>query len=99
MTKQEFVKKLWVELKQGGDVQSIVNQINTVKSDGKSLTAEEQLEIVELIRQEHIRQTAGLFESVEAFLALVNTVEKTIKSQCKSDGNITANEGKNNENK
>lgn len=98
MTKQEFVKKLWLELKQGADVQSVVNQIKSIKRNEELLTLEEQLEIVELIRKEHINQSVGLFESVEAFLVLVNTVEETIKAQSKPVVNNTESERKNNGN-
>ena len=49
------------------------------KSNGKKLSVDEQLQIVNLIREIHAKK--GLFEDVSAFLALVNQVEAKIKSQ------------------
>lgn len=85
MTKREFATKLYIELVQKQDVQEIVDSI---KSEKCSL--DEQLEIVNTIRQIHCEKTGGLFESVEAFLSLVNQVESQIKAQSNAesgDGN------------
>lgn len=79
MTKREFATKLLNELEEKQDVQKVVDSIKNVKSNGKKLSVDEQLQIVNLIRQIHAKK--GLFEDVSAFLALVNQVEAKIKSQ------------------
>jgi len=89
MTKQDFAKKLWVELKANNNVKDIVTQIKSAKINGKPLTIDEQLEIVDLIRG----QQRNIFESVDAFLALVNQVETTIKSQSENASEVK-NDGK-----
>lgn len=82
MSKQEFAEKLYKELKQKKDIQGIVNSIKTVTiNDNNVLSLQEQLEIVELIRNIHYKQTKYLFESVDAFLELVDQVEKQIKKK------------------
>lgn len=79
MTKREFATKLLNELEEKQDVQNVVDSIKNVKSNGKKLSVDEQLQIVNLIREIHAKK--GLFEDVSAFLALVNQVEAKIKSQ------------------
>ena len=79
MTKREFATKLLNELEEKQDVQKVVDSIKNVKSNGKNLSVDEQLQIVNLIREIHAKK--GLFEDVSAFLALVNQVEAKIKSQ------------------
>lgn len=79
MTKREFATKLLNELEEKQDVQKVVDSIKNVKSNGKKLSVDEQLQIVNLIREIHAKK--GLFEDVSAFLALVNLVEAKIKSQ------------------
>ena len=79
MTKLEFATKLLNELEEKQDVQKVVDSIKNVKSNGKKLSVDEQLQIVNLIREIHAKK--GLFEDVSAFLALVNQVEAKIKSQ------------------
>ena len=79
MTKREFATKLLNELEEKQDVQKDVDSIKNVKSNGKKLSVDEQLQIVNLIREIHAKK--GLFEDVSAFLALVNQVEAKIKSQ------------------
>ena len=79
MTKREFATKLLNELEEKQDVQKVVDSIKNVKSNGKKLSVDEQLQIVNLIREIHAKK--GLFEDVCAFLALVNQVEAKIKSQ------------------
>lgn len=79
MTKREFATKLLSELEEKQDVQKVVDSIKNVKSNGKKLSVDEQLQIVNLIREIHAKK--GLFEDVSAFLALVNQVEAKIKSQ------------------
>ena len=79
MTKREFATKLLNELEEKQDVQKFVDSIKNVKSNGKKLSVDEQLQIVNLIREIHAKK--GLFEDVSAFLALVNQVEAKIKSQ------------------
>ena len=79
MTKREFATKLLNELEEKQDVQKVVDSIKNVKSYGKKLSVDEQLQIVNLIREIHAKK--GLFEDVSAFLALVNQVEAKIKSQ------------------
>ena len=79
MTKREFATKLLNELEENQDVQKVVDSIKNVKSNGKKLSVDEQLQIVNLIREIHAKK--GLFEDVSAFLALVNQVEAKIKSQ------------------
>lgn len=81
MTKHEFATKLFYELEEKHDVQKIVNSIKSAKKNGKNLSVNEQLEIVNLIREIHIKKTVGLFEDVSAFLALVNQVEAQIELQ------------------
>lgn len=81
MTKHEFATKLFYELEKKHDVQKIVNSIKSAKNNEKNLSVNEQLEIVNLIREIHIKKTVGLFEDVSAFLALVNQVEAQIESQ------------------
>ena len=75
-----FVDRFY-ELEEKHDVQKIVNSIKSAKNNGKNLSVNEQLEIVNLIREIHIKKTVGLFEDVSAFLALVNQVEAQIESQ------------------
>ena len=79
MTKREFATKLLNELEEKQDVQNGVDSIKNVKSNGKKLSVDEQLQIVNLIIEIHAKK--GLFEDVSAFLALVNQVEAKIKSQ------------------
>lgn len=79
MTKREFATNLLNELEEKQDVQKVVDSIKNVKSNGKKLSVDEQLQIVNLIREIHAKK--GLFEDVSAFLALVNQVEAKIKSQ------------------
>ena len=79
MTKREFATKLLNELEEKQDVQKVVDSIKNVKSNGNKLSVDEQLQIVNLIREIHAKK--GLFEDVSAFLALVNQVEAKIKSQ------------------
>lgn len=79
MTKREFATKLLNELEEKQDVQKVVDSIKNVKSNGKKLSVDEQLQIVNLIREIHAKKR--LFEDVSAFLALVNQVEAKIKSQ------------------
>lgn len=79
MTKREFATKLLNELEKKQDVQKVVDSIKNVKSNGKKFSVDEQLQIVNLIREIHAKK--GLFEDVSAFLALVNQVEAKIKSQ------------------
>lgn len=79
MMKREFATKLLNELEEKQDVQKVVDSIKNVKSNGKKLSVDEQLQIVNLIREIHAKK--GLFEDVSAFLALVNQVEAKIKSQ------------------
>ena len=79
MTKREFATKLLNELEEKQDVQKVVDSIKNVKSNGKKLSVDEQLQIVNLIREIHAKK--GLFEDVSAFLALVDKVEAKIKSQ------------------
>ena len=79
MTKREFATKLLNELEEKQDVQKVVDSIKNVKSNGKKLSVDAQLQIVNLIREIHAKK--GLFEDVSAFLALVNQVEAKIKSQ------------------
>ena len=73
----ELAIKLYVELKKNHDVQKVVDLIKS----NKNLSVDEQLQIVELLRQIHIEKSIGLFEDVSAFLALVNQVEMQIKTQ------------------
>ncbi len=79
MTKRECATKLLNELEEKQDVQKVVDSIKNVKSNGKKFSVDEQLQIVNLIREIHAKK--GLFEDVSAFLALVNQVEAKIKSQ------------------
>lgn len=81
MTKHEFALKLYEELKQNQDVQNIARLIKTAKKNNKTLSVEEQLDVVDLIRQIHIERTREFFESVDVFLTLVNHVEEQIKVQ------------------
>ena len=81
MTKREFATKLFNELEEKHDVQKVVDSIKSVKSNGKNLSVNEQVQIVNFIREIHAENTKGLFEDVSAFLALVNQVEAQIKSQ------------------
>lgn len=81
MTKREFATKLFCELEEKHDVQEIVDSIKSAKNNGKNLGVNEQLEIVNLIREIHTKKTVELFEDVSAFLALINQVEAQIKSQ------------------
>ncbi|WP_321834366.1 hypothetical protein [Clostridium butyricum] len=81
MTLQEFVEKLYTELQQNQDAKHVANEIQSVKKNNKLLSINEQLEIVNLIRDIHHEKTKGLFESVEGFLSLVNAVETEIKMQ------------------
>lgn len=94
MTKQEFVLKLYEELKKDQDVQKIAKSIKTAEKNNRFLTVNEQLEIVALIRQEHKERTRRIFESVDVFLSLVNQVEKQIEAQNKmnSEGENDANQ-------
>lgn len=85
MTKNEVAVKLYVKLEQKQDIQEAVDYIKSLKSNGKSLSVNEQLEIVNLIRQIHIERTKGMFEAVDAFLALVDNVETQIKAQSNSE--------------
>lgn len=56
MTKHEFATKLFYELEEKHDVQKIVNSIKSAKNNGKNLSVNEQLEIVNLIREIHIKK-------------------------------------------
>lgn len=89
MTKREFATKLLNELEEKQDVQKVVDSIKNVKSNGKKLSVDEQLQIVNLIREIHAKK--GLFEDVSAFLALVNQVEAKIKSQNNSQAGEVSN--------
>lgn len=93
MTKNEFAKKLYFELRIDHDVQKTVDSIKSVKKGDKTLSVEEQLEIAELIKKTHRDYTTGYFEDVSAFLVLVNQVEEMIKMQndSNSDGGKNAN--------
>lgn len=51
MTKREFATKLLNELEEKQDVQKVVDSIKNVKSNGKKLSVDEQLQIVNLIRK------------------------------------------------
>lgn len=53
MTKREFATKLLNELEEKQDVQKVVDSIKNVKSNGKKLSVDEQLQIVNLIREIH----------------------------------------------
>ena len=70
MTKREFATKLFDELEEKHDI-----------CNGKNLNVNEQLQIVNFIREIYAEKNGGLFEDVSAFLALVNQVEAQIKSQ------------------
>lgn len=74
--KREFARRLVNELEEKYDVQTVLKKI---KDNYHSVN--EQLEIVNLIREIYIEETKGVFEDVNAFLALVNQVEEQIKSQ------------------
>lgn len=76
MMKREFARRLVNELEEKYDVQTVLKKI---KDNYHSVN--EQLEIVNLIREIYIEETKGVFEDVNAFLALVNQVEEQIKSQ------------------
>lgn len=91
MTKHDFATTLYLELKEKQDIQKTIDSIKLVKKDNKPLSVNEQLEIVNLIRQIHNEQTIGLFEDVSAFLALVNQIEAQIKAQSNSEGANNAN--------
>lgn len=84
MTKRDFATKLYVELRKEHDIQKTVDSIKSAQNNNKPLTLDEQLEIVNLIRQIHTEKTIGLFEDVSAFLTLVNQVEAQIKEQSDS---------------
>lgn len=92
MTKHEVAVKLYIELEQKQDIQTIVDYIKSLKRNTKTLSVNEQLEIVKLIRQLHIEKTKGVYEDVEAFLALVNNVETQIKAQSNSESGGDNNE-------
>ena len=81
MTKREFATKLFDELEEKHDIQKVVDSIKSVKCNGKNLNVNEQLQIVNFIREIYAEKNRGLFEDVSAFLALVNRVEAQIKSQ------------------
>lgn len=81
MTKRDFAEELYVKLSQNHNSQEIVESIQSVTRNNEPLSVTEQLEIVNLIKDIHIKQSRGIFESVDAFLALVGKVETQIKSQ------------------
>lgn len=56
MTKREFATKLLNELEEKQDVQKVVDSIKNVKSNGKKLSVDEQLQIVNLIREIHAKK-------------------------------------------
>lgn len=91
MTKRELAVKLYNILKESHDIQKTVDSISSVKKGDKVLSVDEQLEITNLIRQIYIEKTKGLFEDVDAFLALVNQVEAQIKVQSNSNSGGTNN--------
>ncbi len=91
MTKYDFAVKLYTELEKTQDFQKTVNSLKSVTKDNKPLSVQEQLEIVNLLRQIHTEKTKGLFEDVSAFLALVNQIEAQIKAQSNSEGANNAN--------
>lgn len=80
MGKKEYAEKLYVKLKNEKNAQEIINDINRAKISGMSLSLEQKLGIVDLIRQVHIEKSIGLYEDVDAFLALVSLVEKEVKN-------------------
>lgn len=84
MTKKEFAEKLYTQLRNDEDIQKIVDSIRRATKENKLMSVNEQLEIVYLIREIHCERTKGVFESVDGFLTLVNTVEAQIKSQSTS---------------
>lgn len=84
MTKRDFAEELYVKLSQHHNIQEIVDSIQSATKNNESLSITEQLEIVNLIRDIHIKQSRGIFESVDAFLDLVAKVETQIKSQSES---------------
>lgn len=89
MTKKEFAIELCNKLKKEGNVRYVVNLIRRTKKEDSLLSKDEQLEIADLIEKVYIEQKKGLFESVDAFLALVSQVKEEIKlqSNSQSEGN------------
>lgn len=89
MTKKEFAIELCNKLKKEGNVRDVVNLIRRTTKEDSLLSKDEQLEIADLIEKVYIEQKEGLFESVDAFLALVSQVKEEIKSQSnsQSEGN------------
>lgn len=80
MSKKEYAKKLYVKFINKKNTQEIINDLNHAKIGDRILSIEQKLEIVDLIRQIHIEESIKLYESVDAFLDLVNLVEKEIKN-------------------
>lgn len=80
MSKKEYAKKLYVKFINEKNTQEIINDLNHAKIGDRILSIEQKLEIVDLIRQIHIEESIKLYESVDAFLDLVNLVEKEIKN-------------------
>lgn len=80
MSKNEYAKKLYVKFINEKNTQEIINDLNHAKIGDRILSIEQKLEIVDLIRQIHIEESIKLYESVDAFLDLVNLVEKEIKN-------------------
>ena len=81
MTKKEFALTLYNKLRKDHNTQEIAQKHKSATIAGRPLSEQEQIEIVELIKEIHIEQSKGLFESVDAFLALVSNVEKAVKVQ------------------
>lgn len=81
MKKKEFALFLYNKLRKGCNTQEIAQELNSAKIAGRPLNEREKIEIVELIKEIHNGQSKGIFESVDAFLALINNVEKAVKAQ------------------
>lgn len=81
MTREEFTLTLYNKLRKNHNPQEIAEDLQSATIDGRPLSEQEQIKIVELIKQMHIEHSRGLFESVDAFLALVNNVENIVKVQ------------------
>ncbi|MGO5020894.1 hypothetical protein ACTQ32_13180 [Roseburia faecis] len=81
MKKYELAEMLYIQLKKERNIQNIVEQIRTAECNGKAFSIDEQLEIVDLIRQMHLQRNRYVFESVDYFLALVDHVEDQIRAQ------------------
>lgn len=81
MTQREFALTLYNKLRKDHNPQEIADALQSATINGHPLSKQEQIKIVELIGQIHIEHSKGLFESVDAFLALVNNVENIVKVQ------------------